>query len=131
MWTRKTTSCIRLFSKLSETNKRLYRQSKTRPLPGPRSVNQQQPQLLLQPQSLPQPQLLLQPQLLPQPLPQPKRIMIRMRSQTLLLLLQELQNIAASFLRTETVAFRPGRAAAGRDLFYVDASRFRGAHAIL
>ena len=130
MWTRKTTSCIRLFSKPSETNKRLYRQSKTRPLPGPRSVNQQQPQLLLQPQSLPQPQLLLQPQPLPQP-SQPKRIMIRMRSQTLLLLLQELQNIAASFLRTETVAFRPDRAAAGRDLFYVDASRFRGAHAIL
>ena len=65
---------------------------------------QQQPQSLLQPQLLLQPQppqLLPQPQLPPQPLLQPpKRMMIRMMSQRVLLLLQELQNIVRSFLRT-------------------------------
>ena len=63
---------------------------------------QQQPQLLLQPLLQPQPpQLLPQPQLPPQPLLQPpKRMMIRMMSQRVLLLLQELQNIVRSFLRT-------------------------------
>ena len=66
---------------------------------GPLQAQQQPqslPQLLLQPQLLqPQPpQLLPQPQLPPQPLLQPpKRMMIRMMSQRVLLLLQELQNI--------------------------------------
>ena len=58
---------------------------------------QQQPQLLLlslQPQPQPQPQ--------PMPLPpQPKRMMIRMMSQ--MLLLQLLQNIIGSFPRAEKV----------------------------
>ena len=75
---------------------------------GPLQAQQQpqslpQPQLLLQPQLLqqPPPQLLPQPQLPPQPLLQPpKRMMIRMMSQRVLLLLQELQNIVRSFLRT-------------------------------
>ena len=48
----------------------------------------------------PQPQLLSQPQLLPQPQPlplHPKRIMIRMMSHSVLLLLQELQNMTVPF----------------------------------
>lgn len=65
-------------------------------LPQPQLLPQSQPQLL-------QPQL-LQPQLLPQPIPvlpqPPKRMMIRMMSQRVLLLLQPLQNIVASFPRT-------------------------------
>jgi hypothetical protein len=56
-----------------------------------------------------------QPQLLPQQslLPQPKRMMIRMTSQSVLLL-QELQNMIAPFLRTMACAVPPGCAAAGR-----------------
>lgn len=76
---------------------------------GPLQRDQQQPQSLPQLQLLLQPQLLLPPQLFPQPqllqppqplLQLPKRMMIRMMSQRLLLLLQELQNIVRSFLRT-------------------------------
>lgn len=74
---------------------------------GPPVGAQQQPQLLLQPQSLLQPQLLLQPQPFQPP---PKRMMIRMMSQRVLLLLQELQNIMIPFLRTSSVAVPSRRA---------------------
>ena len=60
-------------------------------------VQQPQPQLLSQPQ-------LLQPQLLPQPQPlpfHPKRMMIRMMSHSVLLLLQELQNMTVPFSAQE------------------------------